>query len=397
MKNWLTNATKTRVIGELRKILLSHPLYADSAKDVRNKFSFPERPNRGVIVNSTSADRVKLSSDNYVGRIKSFCMLTWFQNFPGTSIEWVTENKTVLESVDPTRSVFPAHPGVYLIEIKSVPDLAKDIPGEFEVEVIKTVFDEYLLVFGSDNDLFASLSNTGVYEGSLSLWLDGKIKLIEGSDYSFDIDKNEIVFLLPTISGSYVVADYRYSDGIKTAYPFKANESNISAIPGATIAFGERCVVGDKQAVVVTDQRVETADVYGGKFEINFELIAFTRDSEDREKFSDYIVVKFLELQNQLGFEGLELLEITPAGESEESFNDTSDEYWYDSSISLSLRVDWETYSPLPISLSYITLSTPEQEKIGRMNKDVKTSINAVVNPEVIPVAIGRELTFERL
>lgn len=324
-------------------------------------------------------------------------MLTWFQNFPGTSIEWVTENKTVLESLDPSRSVFPSHPGVYLIEVKSIPDPSKDIPGEFEIEVIKTVFDEALLVFGSDNDCFASLSNTGVYEGSLNLWLDGKVKLIEGSDYSFDIDKNEITFLLPSIPGSYVVADYRYSDGTKSLHQFKMNESNISAIPGATIAFGERCVVGDKQAIVITDQRVETSDVYGGKFEINFELIAFTRDSDDREKFSDYIVVKFLELQNQLGFEGLELLEIAPSGESEESFNDTSDEYWYDSSISLSLRVDWETYSPLPISLSYVTLSTPEQEKIGRMNKDLETSVKMVINSEVIPVAIGRELTFERL
>ena len=92
MKNFLTNPTKKRVIREIKRILYDHPRYRADSENVQNKFSFDERPQRGVIVNGTSADRVRLSADNYVGRLSSYVMLTNVENFPGTSLEWVREN-----------------------------------------------------------------------------------------------------------------------------------------------------------------------------------------------------------------------------------------------------------------------------------------------------------------
>ena len=77
MINWMTNATKKRIIREIRQILYDHPRYRADYQNVQNKYSFSERPQRGVIINSTSGDRVRLSADNYMGCLSSFCMLTW--------------------------------------------------------------------------------------------------------------------------------------------------------------------------------------------------------------------------------------------------------------------------------------------------------------------------------
>jgi hypothetical protein len=86
VQNWLTNALKKRVIKELRKILYDHPRYRADSNNVQNKYAFEERPQRGIIVNDASADRVRLSADNYMGRITSFVMQTPVENKPGTTL-----------------------------------------------------------------------------------------------------------------------------------------------------------------------------------------------------------------------------------------------------------------------------------------------------------------------
>src|SRR6202034_1242865 len=98
--------------------------------------------------------------------------------------------------------------------------------------------------------------------------------------------------------------------------------------------------LGDQMAIKIGSRRREVANVFGGKFETTFELIVFSRDAEDRDKMSDYIIEKILEIQNRIGFEGLELLSVSPGGESEDVFVQEIDDYYYESSVSLTIRVD---------------------------------------------------------
>ena len=122
MKNWLTNATKKRIIQEIKKILYEHPRYRDDSNNVTAQYAFTQRPQRGVIINNTTADRIRLQADNYIGRLSSFCMLAPVKDQPGTSLEWVRENFNILEQVKHDRSVFPSPPGVYIVTIQTVPD-----------------------------------------------------------------------------------------------------------------------------------------------------------------------------------------------------------------------------------------------------------------------------------
>jgi hypothetical protein len=411
--NWLTAATKRRVIEELRKILYDHPKYREDSQNVLNKYSFKERPSRGIIVMNTSADHVRLSSSNYIGRLSSFCMLTPFRNAPGTTLEWVRENFPVLEQYSPDRTVFPTPPGVYIVQVKSLPDPASGMPGKFTVLPHLTVNNEQLLLLsmfgGVENcqgtglsvvGYEAQLSNGPLYPGALRLWLYGRRPLLADVDYVVD-DDGLITFLKQLPDDATVYADYRYVLPEQGPYDFNYESVNVDAIPGTILAFGDRAQDCDRMAVVITEDRVHVADIYGGKFEVHFDLTVFARDPEDREKMSDYVVIKVLELQNAIGFEGLELLDISPGGESEEAYNAETDEYYYESSISMTLRVDWAIHVPLPVQNFRIEMTSKSEEQ-QRGFADGTYTLDMLNMGEPIDVAgvsitIGKGLSYSRV
>ncbi len=403
MENMLTNKTKTRLIWELRQILYSHPKYRKDSDNVQNKFAFPkERPQRGIIVNNASADRVRLSADNYVGRLSSFVMQAPVENHPGTSVEWVVENKSLLERYSARRDIFPSPPGAYVITIQSVPDEGHGVPGQFIIDPYLTASNEELIIFSSPSETEAQVSREGIYPNSMRLWLDGRRPLLAGVDFTVDYASGLITFLKSTPVGSSVMADYRYRLGQQGPYPFNIDQADYRSIPGAILAFGDRAQEGDRLAVVVGETRSDVAEVYGGKFEVGFELIVFARDPEERERMSDYVVAKILERQNQLGYDGLELLDVSPGGETEEVYNQEVDDYYYDGNVSVSYRVDWEVHSPLPVEIfrAEVTSKAEELEKgylDGTYTADMLNAKAARGELLGVPAIIGRSPGYERI
>ena len=400
MKNFLTNPTKKRVIREIKRILYDHPRYRADSENVQNKFSFDERPQRGVIVNGTSADRVRLSADNYVGRLSSYVMLTNVENFPGTSLEWVRENYPLLEQYSARRDVFPSPPGTYVLEITRLPDEAHSVPGLFTVDPVLDVDNEPLIIFSSSGDNEAQLSHDQIYPNSVRLWLDSHRALLPDVDFSVDYETGAVVFLKETPAGSDVHADYKYKTGLQGPFPFEYEASDETAIPGAVLAFGDRAQLGDRLAVKVQSQRSDVSEIFGGKFEVTFELVAFSRDAEDREKLSDYIVAKVLETQNRLGFEGLELLDISPGGENEDVYNPEIDDYYYESSISLTLRVDWESYFALPADVWRAEMTSQSSEsQSGFLDGSFfldQLKTGDLARLAGVNVVIGKGISFDR-
>lgn len=336
-----------------------------------------------------------------VSHLHSFVQLSTYKNAPGTTIEWVRENSAYLRKLSSKSDIFPTIPGAYLIEIKKIPDESRQIPGEFTVDPILTVVQEPLITFTTSQDKEAQLSHPGAYPGSLQLWLDGRHALIEGTDYTIDYDTGEIVFLQDVTTGDIIYADYRYTTPKQGPFNFRLEQFDVTAIPGAVLAFGDRAEKGDQQVVVVSDTRVETARIFGGKFETNFELLVFSRDSEDRGKMSDFVITQILEIQNIMGFEGLELLDISPGGESEEVYNAVIDDYYYDSPVSVSFRVDWETHVPLPLNISRASIVSKEQEqKVGYLSSEaVVDLIRTGRMSEIVGIStvVGRDVGYERV
>lgn len=401
MKNWLANATKKRVIAEVQQILRDHPRYREDSGNVSGSYSFDERPGRGVVVSSSSSDRVRLSADNYIGRVSSFVMLSPLENYPGTSLEWATENLALLEKVAKKRDVFPSPPGIYTVTIQTLPDEPTETPGQFVVDTLLTVTGERVITFDTSSDVNASLMRDGIHPGSVRLWLDGKRALVEGVDFTVDPATGDVTFTGTTPTGSTITADYRYSVPQTGPFYFQRDQFNVEAIPGAVIAFGDRVQAGDKMAVVVFPERQEAVDVYGGKFEVSFDLLAFTQDSEDRERLADYLTSSILSIQNRLGYEGLELVDLSPGGESEEVRNDASDDYWYDRTISMTVRVDWEVYQPLPLEMwRWEATSKSTEIDYGYLEGSAPVDlVRAVTAPETVglQIVIGKHPTYESI
>ena len=398
---WLTNATKRRLIEDLRQILYEHPRYRSDSQNVVNKFSFKERPQRGIVVSGTSAYRVGLSSGDYIGRATSFVMLTQYQDWPGTTIEWARENFPLLEQCSQRRDVFPSLPGAYLIEIKSLPDRARSIPGQFMVTPYLTVNGEPLLIMSDPAGAEAQITNVPLYRGALRLWLNGRRPLLQDVDYSVDWESGHITFMKSIPDGAIIDADYRYHVPQRGPFNFDLEKTNVDAIPGVILAFGDRAQDCDKMVVVVTDSRVEVAEVFGGKFEVHFDLTVFSRDAEDREKLSDYVISGVLSRKLAWGFEGLELLDVSPGGESEEVYNAEIDDYYYDSAVSLTIRVDWESHVSLPIQNFRIeqTSKTEEQAKgflDGSFVLDL-LRIGDLTDMAGVSTTIGNRITFPRI
>lgn len=90
MYNHLVNATKGRVIQELKDIFASHPIF--KTLEIYNRFPYNERIQEGVIVKNSSANRVPLSADNFQGTVFSYVGYANHSNFPGKSLEWVRED-----------------------------------------------------------------------------------------------------------------------------------------------------------------------------------------------------------------------------------------------------------------------------------------------------------------
>jgi len=94
MYNFLINATKNRVILELKDVLSRHPAYKDL--EIFNRFPYIERVQEGIVVKNSSANRMPLSADNFQGTAYS---LTTFGNHKynkGLSLEWVKEDEAHL-------------------------------------------------------------------------------------------------------------------------------------------------------------------------------------------------------------------------------------------------------------------------------------------------------------
>lgn len=345
---------------------------------------------------------MRLSADNYIGRVNSFVAQVPLQNYPGTSVEWVVENQSYLERLSPRkRDLFPSPPGVYSITVTALPDEPTDQPGQFTVETVLSVEAEPLITFASSADSAATLARGGIYPGSVRLWLDGRRALVEGPDFSVDHSTGDITFLVETPSGFAVTADYSYTIPAQGPYPFHREQFNVDAIPGAVIAFGDRVQLDDRLAVIVYPSREEAMDVYGGKFEVSFELLIFTNDTDDRERLADYVTVKLLEIQNRLGFEGLELVDISPGSDAEEVRNEADDAYYYDRTVTLTVRVDWESYVPLPIKIQRWEFTAKSTELThgyldGSVPLDLLRAVD-VATLQSLPLTLGGQLTYSRI
>lgn len=381
----MTNAIKRRVVLELKEFFSRHPIYEKVVPFIQNKFAFDERPQTGIVVKGSSANKIALSADNFIGNVYSHVMLAYVGP-PTYPIEWVREDLNVVRE----NGGMPIAPGLYYIEILSVPDSAQGT-GTFAVDPLLTVTGEPVLRFQSGIEREGQLANVPT-RGTLRLWVNGRVILTEGVDFTADYETGALTFLARFAPNDLIAADYRYPASSLGPIEYQWNTADFKTLPGVIMAFGKRAKVGDKVAIRVTEDREHVALAYGGKFELSLDLDVLSQDTTATEELADLAVMCFwAEKKAYLEFEGIEVVDVSIGGEAEETYDETADLNYYTASLSLQLRADWEIHAPLPLT---ITKVTPEQSPT---NNGLTYAAPSNLFYTTFPVIAGRNNDFERI
>ena len=381
---------KRRLILELKDSFAQHPIYNKIVDHIESKYSFSERPQMGIVVKGASANKVALSSDQFLGTLQSYVMLAYV-GAPTFPIEWVVEDAAAL---DAHGGQMPLLPGIYYIKILDAPEDVQS-EGHFEVEPLLTVNDEPVLRFQSGVETEGQLQQLPVH-GTLRLWQNRNYRLTEGKHFTVDYTTGAIVFLESFLPGSVVTADYRYAVPAIGPIAYQWNRADYKTLPGAVLAFGKRGKAGDRVAVVVYGDRTPTANAYGGRFELSFELDVIARDPHQMEELAD-LTVMYLQYQKRrlLSSDGIEVMDVSIGGETEEVADETGDNFFYSASVSVQVQTPWEVHEPLPLTISVVTTESDNPNAAGR-----STLIGDVYNSLVfatMPTLIGRRNDFESL
>lgn len=389
----LINTMKRRLILELQDSFSRHPVYAEHIVPyIQNRYAFDERPQMGIVVKGSSANKVRLAADDFKGEMVSYVMLGHV-GAPAFPIEWVREDERLVEE---NGDFMPIAPGVYFIEILTVPENANSA-GTFAVDPLIMVTDEPVLEFVSGVEREGQLQNIPVPK-TLRLWLNGRLELARDTDYTVDPKTGEIAFLGQFQQGDRVSASYRYAAPSLGPINWYWNTADKDTLPGVILAFGKRGKAGDKVVVMVTPDRTPTASVYGGRFDLSFDLdVIVAGDANAAEEITDFAIMSLLsEKRARLSFDGIEVEDVSMGGEAEEAYDETADIMYYTSSISVSLQVEWESHIPLPLTISRVAPDTAAPGLAGANAQALKAAVGEILF-QTVPVNMYRNNDFERI
>jgi hypothetical protein len=347
----LTEAVKRRFIYELRRFWSYHPRYQDIVGNIQGKFSFSEQPQTAIIVKNGGGSHVSLSADNYVGVVNSYVYKALCQNYPGVFLEWVREDA---KQIQDNGGRFPSPPGVYYIELTE--------EDQFYVDPLLSVYGEQVLQLDENT---GQLSQPYLDKSLYLYEMPNGFLLQEGANYTADPTTGTITLTHPLTGGRYLVADYRYA--APSRGPFKLNPmyADKDAIPGVVLAFGRRCKKGDRVAVVVQGSRQPASLEYGGRWELTMDFDIMARDVYAQQEIHDYTVTYLWGVaRNRLSSEGIEIKDISLGGESEEPYDDTGDDYFYNASFSITIETDWAVHVPLNAMMRMVAPLTLEEAGI---------------------------------
>lgn len=408
MRSFLTEAIKRRILHEMRKFWSQHPEYRETlVPNIQDRYSFDARPCDSIILKGVSGSPYQFSADNFVGHVKSYCSLMRVGTHPGTSIEWVTENRLAIMQ---NNGVLPSAPGIYYIGVEyedmDLGGRTRNVPV-FYVSPVLDVIDQAPV---KTAPLEYTVINGSFVEGTERVFeLPGNIPYVEGINYDADPANGTITLARDLPSGTSLSVDYRYEGPTTGPYLIKPNFTNVEAIPGVNLAFGRFVQEGDIMAVIVGDRREIVAREYGGRWELSLNFDIMSTDVNRAGEITDRTATWLWGvMRNHLSEEGIEVISISIGGETEEVRDENADDYFYGNSISMDVQTDWSIHVPAPAKLKRLLPTTKAQsESVAGLTDDelvVDGGINnlkAVQNLALVemddPFFAGRARTFETI
>lgn len=305
----------------------------------------------------------------------------------------IIESEQTLEVLPSSaNTLFGFEEGFVPVEIKGFmlpPRLSNDLD-------IEAVVDGTPFVFKTHEGRYQPT----YYEKVLKAF-DGLTVLLEQyGEYTYDTTDGKITLAHPHPVGTKIFASYKYPTESRGPFGIDKDTSNNKAIEGVILAFGRRIVDGDKMAVVVHDKREDVAKEYGGRWEISVDIDIITRDPMTREELSDMVLMYFFAYRKEaMTDEGLELLDVSFGGEAEEIYDDVGQDYYFNSSITLTFQTDWSIHVPLPLIVERVSpTSFASESQSGEQGWAQETSDTLVAELRTSKIySKGKNNAFERI
>ena len=334
----VSNAVKKRLCQVFQEIVSTHPIFEKTK--VYTKFPQEERPKTAIIVRATSGGSQKLGLDNFITTQVGFSTLANLKGIPGDSLEWVRDDQENLDKISP--------PGFYIVKITAHDPETNNFT--FVVDPYLIVDDEQTTIKFIKGKEGIQLKNTPVNPNSDVVYSQSyKFEFKRNIDYTIDYQSGEILFSEP-VDKKYtpIVVDYQILSSQKGPFTTEYYMLDNIAVPGVILAFGDRLKVGDEQVVVVEKMQREVAKVYGGRWQLNIDLIGLAQDPDQQERLVDFAVTSlWARYQDILVNEGMSITDFSLSGESEDLEVEIPEEYNFAGGISFTMETDWELHVPM--------------------------------------------------
>lgn len=358
----VSNAVKKRLCQVFQEIVSTHPIFEKTK--VYTKFPQEERPKTAIIVRATSGGSQKLGLDNFITTQVGFSTLANLKGIPGDSLEWVRDDQENLDKISP--------PGFYIVKITAHNPETNNFT--FVVDPYLIVDDEQTTIKFIKGKEGIQLKNTPVNPNSDVVYSQSyKFEFKRNIDYTIDYQSGEILFSQP-VDKKYtpIVVDYQILSSQKGPFTTEYYMLDNVAVPGVILAFGDRLKVDDEQVVVVEKMPREVAKVYGGRWQLNIDLIGLAQDPDQQERLVDFAVTSlWARYQDILVNEGMSITDFSLSGESEDLEVEIPEEYNFAGGISFTMETDWELHVPMIAEVRRV--NTYYGEESFKDNLDVVT------------------------
>lgn len=339
----LTRQLKNIIKDELQAHYQLHPWLDDV--DVVTMQPLKERPSRGVVVATGGTNFTQLSGDQHLGTLSGYPILARIKDKPCQAIEWVKEDYVYSQGGN---ELSPA--GKYFIEITS--------ETEFTVSKQFKIVDEIIVEDAAGGETSFNLAHENIVEGSEVVTANDPFTIFEGGQYIMDYDNG--VFRWKDAGGVPEGWDlsitYEYQHEVTDTYTYEKMRANNKAIPGVVLAFGDRVAIGDRQVVIIQEERSTTHIVKGGVHTIDVELAFTAKDLDTLGAMVDIASMFFWATDKDRFDDEYDVMiqELSIGSEAAEMYDDTTGEYEYVNTISMTCMCSWNVFYPLPRIISII-------------------------------------------
>jgi len=243
-----------------------------------------------------------------------------------------------------------AEQGLYYIEVTETQRGSATVMVDTLVD-----YESDIILNAVGNEKTFTLPHHPIHDKTFNLFENNKYLMVENLHYTLDKTNGVLTFLPNPEDKSQTLrpkskykVQYRHQGPSYGPFTVKPLISSEDIIPGVTLAFSNWLEAGDKQVVIVNEDRESVSHEYGGHFDVTLNLDIYSRDPIQRELIADLLAVKvFGEIKPRFDSQGLTIMSVSLNGESEDVYDENTDTVYYMAGMDISFNTDWRLYAPI--------------------------------------------------